>query len=135
MAANQTRVKFEDGTYTYIFPLVFHLSDPKEAMKATVIRGTRGDGSLVIPGGKRSQEIIVRGKLYADDYVALTTLMNTMRQSITTDVATLTLEHNVGAGWITDWARTVRRIEEISFSQSYRISVQEYEVTFLQISF
>jgi len=135
MSTNQTRVKFEDGTYTYIFPAVFHLSDPKEAMKATVIRGTRGDGSLVIPGGKRSQEITVRGKIYADDYVALTALMNTMKQSVTTDSATLTLEHNVGAGWVQDWAYTVRRIEEINFSQSYRTSVQEYEVTFLVLSY
>lgn len=135
MAANQTRIRFNDGIYNYTFIAVFHLTDPKEAMKATVIRGTRGDGSLVIPGGKRSQEIIVRGKIYADDYVALTALMNTMKQSITTDSATLTLEHNIGAGWVQDWAYTVRRIEEISFPQSYRTAVQEYEVTFLVLSY
>lgn len=135
MANNQTRIKFNDGSGDYILPVVFHLSDPKEAMKATVIRGTRGDGSLVIPGGKRSQEITIRGKLFADDYVALTSLMNTMRTNITTDVATLTLEHNIGAGWVTDWARTVRRIEEIRFPQSFRTSSQEYEIVFLQISF
>lgn len=135
MANNQTRIRFDDGTYNYIFLAVFHLSDPKEAMKATVIRGTRGDGSIVIPGGKRSQEIIIRGKLYADNYNALTSLMNTMRQSITTDVATLTLEHNIGAGWITDWSYTVRRIEEIRFPQSFRTSSQEYEVMFLVTSF
>ncbi len=50
-------------------------------------------------------------------------------------VASLTLEHNIGAGWITDWSYTVRRIEEIRFPQSFRTSSQEYEVMFLVTSF
>lgn len=131
----QVRLIFNDGSGDYILPVVQSISDPKEAMKATVIKGIRGDGSIIIPGGKRSQEIIVRGKLVAEGYKAITELMNTMRTNITTDSATLTLQYNDGAGWIPDWARTVRRIEEIRFPTSKRTSSQEYEIIFLQLSY
>jgi len=104
-------------------------------MKATVIGGTRGDGSLVIPGGKKSQEINVKGKLVAEGYKAITELMDALRTNITTDSATLTLQHNIGAGYVIDWSYTVRRIEEIRFPASKRTSSQDYEVGFLVTAF
>jgi len=127
-------INFNDGTYNYDLPYVFSISDPKEGMKATIIEGTRGNGSIVIPGGKKSQEIVIKGKLVADDYKALTALMNTMRTSVTNDSATLTLKHN-DSGWITDWSYTVRRINEITFPESFRIGSQEYEIRFLVLSY
>ena len=128
------RVNFDDSTYDYDLPYVFSISDPIEGMKATVIRGTRGDGSLVIPGGKSSQEIVIKGRLLADDYKALTALISTMRTSITTNPATLTLKHYDG-GWVNDWSYTVRRITEISFPESMRTEVQEYTARFLVLSY
>jgi len=131
----QVVVNFNDGTYDYNLPLVFHISDPKEGIKATVIPGVRGSGSIIIPGGKRSQEITIRGKLFDEDgYKDLTTKINEMRTKVTTDVATLTLKHYDGS-WVNDWQYTVRRIEEIRFPQSDRTAVQEYEVSFLVISY
>lgn len=119
----------------YIFTNVFHVSDPKEGIKATKIDGTRGDGCIIIPGGKKSQEITVRGRLIDNDgYADLTSLMNTMRTMVTTDQATLTLEHLDGT-WQTDWVYTVRRIDEIQFPESLRIWEQEYEVKFLVIAY
>lgn len=131
----QVKITFNDNVHQYDFPVVFHVSDPSEGMKATVIGGIRGSGSIVIPGGKKSQEIRIRGKLYADDYVSLTTLINEMRTKITTDVATLTMKHKEGESWITDWAYTVRRITEIRFPESLRTGIQEYECSFLVIAF
>jgi len=131
-------VNFDDGTHDYDLPYVFHVTDPKEGMKATIIQGNRGDGAIVIPGGKKSQTIEVRGKLYdADGYEDITTLMNTMRSNITTDVATLTLKHRpiTGGAWTTDWSYTVRRISEIEFPQSMRVGVQEYRVAFLVLAY
>ena len=128
------RMNFNDGTNDYDLPHVFHVSDPKEGIKATVIRGTRGDGSIIIPGGKKSQEIIVRGNLCASNYVLLTSLMNELRQKVTTNVATLKLQHYDGS-WIDDWAYTVRRIDEIRFPQSLRTGFQEYEITFLVFAY
>lgn len=131
---SQVRIYFDDGTNQYTLPHVFHVSDPKEGMKATVIRGIRGDGSIIIPGGKKSQQIIVRGNLCSSGYPALTSLMNEMKQKVTTDVAVLKLQHDDG-GWVDDWSYTVRRIEEIRFSQSLRTGFQEYEITFLVFAY
>ena len=130
-----TFLSSESGSVEYTFPTVFSVSDPKEGMKATVIHGTRGDGAIVIPGGKKSQEIRIKGKLFdADGYKDLTALMNDMRSKITTDLATLTMKHNDG-GWVTDWTYSVRRIDEITFPTSMRIGMQEYEISFLVLTY
>jgi hypothetical protein len=119
----------------YIFPHVFSVSDPKEGMKATVIEGTRGDGVIIIPGGKKSQEIIIRGRLIDNDgYADLTSLMTTMRTMVTTNQATLTMEHWTTT-WVSDWSYTVRRIDEIVFPESLRTWDQEYEVRFLVVAY
>ncbi len=124
------------GSVDYDLPYVFHITDPKEGMKATVIKGTRGDGSIVIEGGKKSQEIIVKGKLFDNDgYKDLTTLMTEMRTKLTTGVATLTMKHLEGVSYVTDWAYTVRRIEEIRFPKSMRTESQDYEVRFLVLAY
>lgn len=120
----------------YIFPHVYSLSDPKEGMKATVIEGTRGNGSIVIPGGKRSQEIIIQGRLIDNDgYADITTLMSTMRNTVTTVQGTLTLMHWTGSTWQNDWSYTVIRIDPIEFSESLRVWEQPYSVRFLVISY
>ena len=112
-----------------------HVSDPQQGIKATIIQGTRGDGSIVIGGGKKSQEIVVRGILFdADGYKDLTALMDEMRTKLTTEVATLTMKH-YDSGWVTDWQYTVRRITEIRFPKSMRTESQNYEVNFLVLAY
>lgn len=128
-------LKDETGAVEYQLPHVFSVSDPQPGMKATVIRGTRGDGSIVIAGGKRSQVITITGKLVdADGYKDITTLITEMRTKITTDVAILTMKH-YDSGWVNDWQYTVRRIEEIRFPKSMRVSSQEFEVSFLVLAY
>lgn len=120
----------------YQLPHVYSISDPKEGMKATVINGTRADGAIVIPGGKKSQTITVRGRLFDNDgYADLTTLMTTMKTMVTTDQATLTLMHWTGSAWTNDWEYTVRRIDEISFPESLRTWEQQYEISFLVLAY
>jgi hypothetical protein len=132
----QVRLYFDDGTNQYTFPIVQSVSDPKEGMKATVIQGTRGDGVIIIPGGKKSQEIRISGVIVDNDgYTDITTEMNNMRSKVTTNVATLSLQHYIGGSWVTDWAYTVRRIEEITFSDSFRTIDQPYEVRFMVLSY
>jgi hypothetical protein len=138
MASYTVQLVLNDGIsgLEYIFPHVFRVSDPKEGMKATVIPGTRGDGSIVIPGGKRSQEITINGRLIDDDgYADITSLMTTMRSMVTTNQATLTMMHWTGSTWQNDWQYTVRRIDEIEFPESLRVWEQEYSVTFLVIAY
>jgi len=110
-------------------PLVFQVADPKEGMKATVIK-------IVIPGGKKSQIITVRGNLFdTDGYKALTDKINELKTNLTTDVATLTMKHLEGVSYVTDWSYTVRRIDEIRFPKSFRTGKQEYSVDFLVIAY
>jgi hypothetical protein len=138
MASYIVQLVLNDGIsgLEYIFPHVFSVSDPKEGMKATVIHGTRGDGAIVIPGGKKSQELTARGRFIDNDgYADLTTLITTMKSMVTTDLSTLTLKHWTGSAWENDWAYTVRRIDEITFSESLRIIDQEYEVKFLVVGY
>ncbi len=130
-----TFLSSETGAVEYIFPNVFSVADPSAGMKATVIEGNRGDGSVIIPGGKKSQEIIIRGKLFdADGYKALTTLINDMRDKLTSDLATLTMKH-YDSGWQTDWTYSVRRINEIEFDESMRVGIQSYSVRFLVVAY
>lgn len=130
-----TFIKSESGAVAYTLPLIEHITDPKEGMKATVIQGNRGDGSIVIPGGKKSQQITVRGQLVdADGYKDITTRINEMKSEITTDLGVLTMEH-YDSGWVTDWSYTIRRIDEIRFPKSLRVSSQKYEITFLVLAY
>lgn len=120
----------------YILPHVFHISDPAPGMKATVIEGKRGDGCIVIPSGKKSEEIIVRGRLVDNDgYADLTDLITEIKNMITTDQATLTLQHWTGDTWQIDWQYTIRRIDPIDFPESLRTWEQEYSVRFLIIAY
>jgi len=136
------QVVFDKGEASeYVFPHVFALSDPQEGMKATVIRGNRGDGSIIIPGGKRSQEISVKGRLWDEDgYADITTLINEMRTKITTNLATLTLEHfdttlSGGGDWVIDWQYSVRRIEDMRFPENLRTDSQDYEIQFFVVAY
>ncbi len=130
-----TYTKDESGAVAYILTYVDHITDPKEGMKATVIQGQRGDGSIIIPGGKKSQQIIVRGQLVdADGYKDITTLINEMKAEVTTDLGVLKMEH-YDSGWQVDWSYTVRRIDEIRFPKSLRVSSQKYEIPFLVVAY
>ncbi len=129
-------LNFSDGVYDYDLPHIFSLSDPNPGMKATVIEGNRASGSLIIPGGQKSIEIIVRGNIFdSDGYADLETAIEEMKTKITTDVATLTLKYWTGAIWQNNWQYTVRRISEITFPESLRTDVQEYSIKFLVISY
>jgi len=144
MANYTVRVTFkidESGSNEYIFPLVQSIQDNKEGSKAVIHEGTRGDGSIYIPAGKKSQTIKLSGILYDNDgYEDLTTKINALKTAITTDPGTLTLEHfnpdaTGGGEWITDWQYTVVRVAEINFSESMRTERQDYEVSFLVLSY
>jgi len=136
MADYTVVVNFNDGVNNYDLPHVFKISDPKEGIKATVIEGTRGDGVIVIPGGKKSQEITIQGRLFDNDgYADLSTLIAEMKTKVTTSQATLTLKYWNGATWVNNWAYTVRRLDEIDFPESLRTFEQEYSINFLVIAY
>jgi len=131
----------ESGSTPYTFPLVQNISIPKEGIKATVIKGNRGNGCIIIDGGKQSQIITVKGKLWSEDgYADLISKINTLKTSITTANATLTLKHwdseaSGGGAWINDAQYTVKRIEEITFGDSMLTEIIDYTCVFIVISY
>lgn len=136
MSSYTVVLNFYDVTNNYDLPHVFSISDPKEGMKATIIEGNRGDGSIIIPGGKKSQEITVRGNIFdSDGYSDLATAIQDMKTKITTNIATLTLKYWTGSVWQNTWQYTVRRLDEIEFPESLRTDVQEYNIRFFVISY
>ena len=136
MADYIVKLNFSDGSKSYDFPLVQSITDNVPGAKDVVISGNRADGSIVIPGGKKSIEIIIKGILfYKDGYIDLEIAMGTMNTDITTNPDTLTLSHWTGSTWATDWAKTVQRIDEITFAESMRTQDINYTVRFLVISY
>jgi len=136
MSSYVARVIFQKGqSNEYILPLVYSISDPETGGKDTIISGNRGDGSIIIPAGKKSNEISIKGVITGDDYVAIINAMNTMRTKVNRNLSTLTLEHLVSGSWIQDWAVSVRRIEEIIFEESLRTDSQKYSINFLVVSY
>lgn len=106
---------------------VYHISDPKEGMKYVKIDGMRADGCILVPGGKKSMEIIVRGTLVGDDYDDLAAKIETLKSDINMNPTTLALED--------EWSYLVRRVDPIEFSESLRNFSQRYTISFLVISY
>jgi len=138
MANYSVRVVYNKGISgeEYIFPLVQSITEPKAGTKDTIIQGKRADGSIVIPGGKKSQELIIKGKIWSDTgYVDLMEKLDEMKALVGSAVATITKEYWNGATWVTTWAYTVKRSEPITFAESMQTDIQDYSVSFLIISY
>lgn len=135
------RITFDDGTNQYTFPFVQSVSDPIERNKDVIHEGNRGDGSIRIPGGKKSQTITINGILFDNEgYKDLDTLIAEMRSKVTTNNATLVMEYfddslSGGGDWVSSWEYTCFRNEEIKFSDSMRTESQNYTVSFLVLSY
>jgi hypothetical protein len=143
MSSYIVKCEFNDGSGAYTLPLIQTISDPKEGSKAVIHEGNRGNGSIHIPGGKKSQTITISGILYDEDgYEDLTTRINTLKAEVTTLPATLTLSHwdpdASGAGtWQTDWEYTVVRTTEIEIDDAneMRTDFINYTINFLVLSY
>jgi hypothetical protein len=139
MASYTVKVTFN----SYDLPLVQTIDDPKEGVKGTIHEGTRADGSIYIPAGKKSQKIRVTGIIMdSDGYADLTDKINTLKTSITTSPATLTLkywddDHSGGGAYVNSWSYTVIRTEEIEIDDEteMRTDYVKYTVEFTVLSY
>lgn len=132
----EVKINFNDGTYDYDLPLVQSCPDPIEGVKDTIIEGKRGDGSIYIPGGKKSETITVKGIIFDEDgYADLQTKITEMKTKVTTNIATLTKKYWTGSTWANNWQYTVKRINKIKFEDSFQVNKQAYTIEFLIISY
>lgn len=131
------RLIFNDGSGVIVLPLIQSAPAPEAGAKDTVLEGIRADGSIIIPGGKKSSIISVKGYLVNHaGYASLISDMNTMRTNISNNVATLTMQHFASAVWNNDWQYLVKRQGEIRFpSDGFMTDFQQYEIDFFVLNF
>jgi len=142
MSSYNVRFIYQKGeSNQYIFSLVQSTTEPKAGSKSVIIKGNRGDGSIVIDGGKASQELTIKGILYSEEgYVDLMSKLDTMKSKIGTGLATITkewfdTEASGGGEWKTTWQYSIKRIEPISFEDSLQIDKISYTVTFYIVAY
>jgi hypothetical protein len=133
-------VKFifkEESKPEYIFPIVQYENGSDIAeQKDLIIEGTRADGSVLIPAGKKHKIITLRGILFGGDYKILTEQMNAMKIQVTTNLATLSMKHlDPLLGEVIDWVYTVKRYGRIEFVESLRTSTQRYTINFIVLAY
>ena len=123
-------------------PHIQSITDVQPGIKNIVIEGIRGDGALVIPGGRPSYNITVDGILLASDstlpdgtayatangtnYEKLTEQINWLRTYVVTTETHLYVEKTDA----TYDNYTVRRLNRINFPDSLRTSIQSYTISF-----
>ena len=140
------RIRFGSSYVTSkVLPHVQSIGNIEPGIKNIQIEGIRGDGSLVIPGGRPSYDIIVRGILLGSDttlpdgtaydsptgtkYEHIAEQIDWLRDNIDTEESYLYVDKTSG---VYD-SYLVRRISEIQFPDSLRNSVQEYIINFKRI--
>jgi len=113
----------------YTFPVVFDTNIPQTPSNAVVIEGLRGKGGIIIDGGEDMFEIFLHGVLIADDYEALTVLIDALEAAVPIHTAFhLRLDKTAS----TYYEYHVKRIKAIEYpiADSKRTDIQEYIVRF-----
>lgn len=69
-------------TLVYSFSAVISDNSPQDPMKGYEVEGSRGQGSIHVPGSTSSWDLSLRFHLHAVDYQALIALMDTIQSTI-----------------------------------------------------
>ena len=123
-------------------PHIQALFDPKPPKKSVVIEGIRGAGCLVIGGGTSSYDVTFRGLIVATDpqlpdgtpyakpngteYEKIMEQKAYIESTIPAENVDRILQVESADGTFINY--TVRRLSDIEYPASQRISVQEYVV-------
>lgn len=123
-------------------PHIQSIDDGEPGIKNIKIEGTRGDGELIIPGGRNSQDIIVNGIILAQDktlpdgtpysnpsgtnYEKIMEQIDWLRLNVPTTEIHLYIEKT--SSTYDDYV--VRRVDKINFPDNLRRSVQGYTIVF-----
>jgi hypothetical protein len=106
-------------------PNVSYTNAPQSIKKSTLIEGIRGNGGIVVSGSKSTWDLILRGVLIADNYEALTVLIDNLESTIEENVQyILKIDKTIS----TTYTYNVIRLEPINYSESLRNNYQEFEI-------
>jgi hypothetical protein len=115
-----------DGyTLVYTFVAVQYTNAPQTINKKTVVEGIRGQGCIVVPGSTSSWDLEIRGILLANDYQALTALIDTLESTVVMFTNYILIFDKTPA---TSYSYNVQRIEPIVYPESLRTNYQEYQI-------
>ena len=129
-------------------PHIQALSDPLPPKKSVILEGVRGAGCLIIGGGTSSYDVTLRGILLATDtqlpdgsayvkpngtnYEKIMEQKAYIEATIPAENTDRVLKVEKADGSYTDY--TVRRLVDIGYPESQRISVQSYIVQLKVVS-
>jgi hypothetical protein len=115
-------------TPIYTFPIVFSANYPHTEKQLIEHTSLRGKGSIIVEGGDSAWDITLKGVLKANDYEALTVLIDAMETAVVLNTAyVLKINKTVS----TYYEYKVKRISPIIFDEAnIRTSFIEYQVTF-----
>ncbi len=121
-----------DGTtLVYTFPLVQETNAPQSPMRAIVIDGIRGKGSLIIDAGDSSWDLMIRGLFAITDvsqgYEEIIAKIDDIENKI---VANIPYILRIDKTPSTYFEYKVKRISPIEYPASLRTDSQEYVVNF-----
>ena len=116
------------STLLYTFQYVQNITGwPSDQPSNIEITNLRSQGSINIPGGLKSYDIIIQGILSAVDYTALTTAIFSLQSSIAPNTnMILTIDKSSTS----TESIHVTRVLPIILEQSFRTTFQKYSVTF-----
>lgn len=104
---------------------------PSDQPSNVEITNLRSQGSINIPGGQKSYDIILHGILIGTDYTDLTSKIFTLQTTVLSNTNyILKLDKSVS----TSDSIHVVRVNPIVFEESNRINFQKYSVTFKALS-
>jgi hypothetical protein len=120
-----------DGiTLKQTFSCVYSANYPHSEKDLVEHTNIRGKGSLVIDGGDAPWDLVLQGVLFADDYDALTILVDAMESNIVLNTPYyLKITKSVSGG--TYYSYKVKRITPIEFKEdNLRNNFLDYQISF-----
>ena len=124
----------EDGVtlvyqFEHILPPI--IGWPSDNPSSVELSNSRASGSIIIPEGNKSYDIILKGILLANDYTALTTKIFALRDTVLANTRyILTLDKSS----TTYDSIKVMRLIDIDLDNSKRINNQRYTITLKALS-
>jgi hypothetical protein len=114
-------------TLIHSFSAIVSDNSPQDPMKGYEVEGSRGQGSLHVPGAEASWDLLLRFHIRANDYQALITLMDTIQSTIATNTRYIL---KIDRTPITTKNYNVMRKQPISWENTNRTSYQFGNIIF-----
>lgn len=109
-------------TFEYIIPGINWPFDNPSSVEYT---NPRASGSIIIPEGNRSYDIVLRGVLVSDNYTNLTTKIFALKDAIVANTRYVLIIDK--SSTTHDTIKVMRRVP-IEFDESLRTNIQRYTV-------